>query len=195
MTRVLVIDDHRPSRAYLGKILPKCGYEIVGETASAKAAVVFAHTKNPDVILLAVGLPDMDGIEAAQEIMGAKPLPVIITTSHCDAATIERANRAGVMGYLVKPLRAEELRPAVELAISRFQELAALQQENSSLKEALEARKVIERAKGLLMEQRKLAEPQAYALLKKASMNLRKPMADVAQAILLAGGLSNDKKN
>ena len=99
------------------------------------------------------------------------------------------------MGYLVKPLRAEELRPTIELALSRFQQFASLQEENSTLKETLEARKIIERAKGLLMEQRKLSEEQAYSLIKKASMNMRKPMADVAQAILLAGGLlAGDKR-
>jgi response regulator NasT len=98
------------------------------------------------------------------------------------------------MAYLAKPLRNEELKPAVELAISRFQDFASLREENSALKENLEARKLIERAKGLLMDQRKLSEEQAYTLLKKASMNMRKPMADVAQAILVAGGLLTDKK-
>jgi response regulator NasT len=191
---VLVIDDHEPSRAHLSEVLPQCGYAIVGEGATGKSAVVFAHTKTPDVILMAVGLPDMDGIQATQEIMNAKPLPVVIITSRHDPVTIERAKSAGVMGYLVKPLRAVDLRPAIELAISRFQEFVSLQVENSTLKETLGARKIIERAKGLLMEKRKLTEEQAYSLIKKASMNMRKPMADVAQAILLAGGLLNDKK-
>ncbi len=194
MTRVLVIDDHEASRAHLSQILPQCGYEVVGEGATGRSALVFAHTKTPDVVLMAVGLPDIDGIQATQEIMHAKPLPVVIITSHYDEATIERAKSAGVMGYLVKPLRAAELRPTIELAISRFQKFAALQEENSTLKETLEARKIIERAKGLLMEQRKLSEEQAYSLIKKASMNMRKPMADVAQAILVAGGLLTDKK-
>ena len=99
------------------------------------------------------------------------------------------------MGYLVKPLRDEELTPAIELAITRFQDYVSLRQENSALKENLEARKLIERAKGLLMDQRNLTEEQAYSLIKKASMNMRKPMADVAQAILLAGGLLTDKKH
>jgi response regulator NasT len=192
--RVLVIDDHGPSRTQLSHILLQSGYAIVGAGTTGKSAVVFAHTKTPDVILMAVGLPDIDGIQAAQEIMNAKPLPVVIITSHHDAATIERAKSAGVMGYLVKPLRAAELRPAIELAISRFQEFVALQVENSTLKETLEARKIIERAKGLLMEKRNLTEEQAHSLIKKASMNMRKPMADVAQAILLAGGLLSDKK-
>jgi response regulator NasT len=194
MTRVLVIDDHESSRTRLKQILPECGYEVVGEGATGKSAIIFARTKAPDVVLIAVGLPDIDGIQAAQEIMQSRPLPVVVVTSRHDAATIERAKSAGVMGYLVKPPRAEELRPAIELAISRFQEASALQEENSTLKESLESRKIIERAKGLLMEQRKLSEEQAYSTIKRASMNLRKPMADVAQAILLAGGLFSAKK-
>ncbi len=195
MRRVLVIDDHEPSRVRLSTILRESEYEVVGEGATGKSAVVFAHTKNPDVILMAVGLPDIDGIQAAEEIIQSKPLPIVLITSHYDTETIERAKGAGVMGYLVKPLRAEELRPTIELALSRFQQFASLQDENSTLKETLEARKIIERAKGLLMEQRKLSEEQAYSLIKKASMNMRKPMADVAQAILLAGGLlAGDKR-
>jgi response regulator NasT len=195
MKRVLVIDDHEPSRARLSAILRECEYEVVGEAATGKSAMVFALTKNPDVILMAVGLPDIDGIQAAEAIIQRKPLPIVLITSRYDAETIERAKGAGVMGYLVKPLRAEELRPTIELALSRFQQVASLREENSTLKETLEARKIIERAKGLLMEQRKLSEEQAYSLLKKASMNMRKPMADVAQAILLAGGLlASDKR-
>jgi response regulator NasT len=175
--------------------LRECEYEVVGEGATGRSAVVFAHAKTPDVILMAVGLPDIDGIQAAEEIIQSKPLPIVLITSHFDSATIERAKGAGVMGFLVKPLRAEELRPTIELALSRFQQFASLQEENSTLKESLEARKIIERAKGLLMEQRKLSEEQAYSLIKKASMNMRKPMADVAQAILLAGGLlAGDKR-
>jgi response regulator NasT len=195
MRRVLVIDDHDPSRRLLVKSLQQCGYEIAGEGRSGKLAPALARTAAPDIILMAVGLADVDGIEAARDILWSMPLPIILLTSHFDSATIERAKQVGVMGYLVKPLRAEELSPAIELAISRFRELSLLQEENSTLKENLEARKLIERAKGLLMEQRKLSEEQAYSLLKKASMNMRKPMVDVAQAILLAGGLLTDKNN
>jgi response regulator NasT len=195
MRRVLVIDDHDPSRMHLVRSLQRCGYEIAGEGSSGKLAPALARTSAPDVILMAVGLADVDGIEAAREILWASPMPIILLTSHYDSATVERAKQIGVMAYLVKPLRAEELSPAIELAISRFQELSLLQEENSNLKENLQARKLIERAKGLLMEQRKLSEEQAYSLLKKASMNLRKPMADVAQAVLLAGGLLSDKNS
>jgi AmiR/NasT family two-component response regulator len=195
MKRVLVIDDHDPSRTQLVKTLRESGYEIAAEGKSGKAALVLAQTAAPDVIVMAVGLGDVDGIEAARDLMRSKPLPIVVITSHYDAATVERAKQAGIMAYLAKPLRNEELTPAIELAISRFEDFTSLRQENSALKENLEGRKLIERAKGLLMDQRKLSEEQAYSLLKKASMNMRKPMVDVAQAILLAGGLLAEKKS
>ena len=195
MRRVVVIDDHPPSRRHLFTILNNGGYEIAGEGASGKTALALARTALPDVILMAVGLADVDGIEASHDVMRSHPVPIVLITSHCDEATVERAKRAGVMGYLVKPLRAEQLSPAVELAIIRFQDFLALRAENSSLKETLEARKVIERAKGLIMQQRHLSEDQAYTLIKKASMNMRKPMVEIAQAIILAGGFMKGDKN
>ena len=195
MRRVLVIDDHEPSRKHLVKILTEGRYEIAGEGASGKLAMAMAKNAAADVILMAVGLSDIDGIEAARDMMRSRPLPVVLITSHYDPATVERAKQAGVMGYLVKPLRGEELSPTIELAITRFQDFLSLREENSTLKENLESRKLIERAKGLLMEQRKLTEEQAYTLMKKTSMNLRKPMADVAQAIILAGGIFKSDKN
>ena len=194
MRKVLVIDDHEPSRRHVVSILSGRGYEIAGEGASGKIALALARTAGPDVILMAVGLPDIDGIDASRDMMQAHPVPIVLTTSHYDAATIERAKLAGVMAYLVKPLRAEDLNPAIELAITRFQEFVALRAENSTLKETLEARKHIERAKGMLMQQRGMSEEQAYTLIKKTSMNLRKPMAEVAQAIVLAGAMFRSDK-
>jgi response regulator NasT len=170
------------------------GYQVAGEGASKQNALALARSAAPDVLLMAVGLPEVDGIETSREVMQAHPLPIVLITSHYDAATIERAKRAGVMGYLVKPLRPEEFSPAIELAITHFQDFAALREENSTLKETIESRKFIERAKGLLMEQRNLTEDQAYTLMKKASMNMRKPMAEVAQAIILAGGFFKGDK-
>jgi len=193
MRRVLVIDDHEPSRRHLIKILRERGYEIAGEGSSGKLAAALARTTIPDVIVMAVGLSDLDGIQAAGEILKNILLPVVLITSHYEASTVERATKSGVMALLLKPVREEAVSPAIELAISRFKDFLAVQQENESLKENLESRKIIERAKGLLMEQRKLSEEQAYSLIKKASMNMRKPMADVAQAILLAAGLLTDK--
>ena len=193
MRRVLVIDDHEPSRQKLVNVLIESGYEIAGEGNAGKFALNLARTANPDVMLMAVGLADLDGIQAAGEILATFRLPIVLITSHYDASTVERATKAGVMALLLKPVRVEAVSPAIELAISRFKDFHALEQENESLKEKLESRKIIEQAKGLLMNQRRLSEEQAYSLIKKTSMNLRKPMADVAQAILLAAEI--DQQN
>lgn len=186
MSRVLVIDDHDPSRKNLVSILRNGGYEVVGEGTTGATALALAATTAPDITLMAVGLPDLDGIRAARKIMQAHPHAIVLLTSHNDKATIERAARAGLMGYLVKPLRECELRPAIELAIARFQEFVTLQKENEDLKKTLGARKIIERAKGILMESRHLTEADAFALIQRKSMDTRKPMAEVAQAIVLA---------
>ncbi len=190
MSRVLVIDDHDPSRKNLVNILRESGYEVVGEGASGATGVALAVRIAPDVTLMAVGLPDLDGIHAARKIMQAYPHAIVLLTSHNDAVTIERATRAGVMGYLLKPLRECELRPAIELAMARFQEFLTLQRENEDLKKTLGARKIIERAKGVLMESRRLTEADAFALIQRKSMDTRKPMAEIAQAIVLAGEIT-----
>ena len=195
MRRVLVIDDHEPSRKILIDTLSQDGYQIAGEGATGNTAVALTTTTLPDVVLMAVGLPDVDGIQAARNIMRAKPVPIVLITSHYDATTVERATKSGAMGYLIKPLRDRRSDSTIELTISRFRDLVSLQEENEALKENLEGRKVIERAKGMLMEQKALTEEQAYSLIKKASMNMRKPMVDVAEAIILAGGLLKNKKN
>ena len=184
--RVLVIDDHLPSRAFLVKALNEKGFGVVGEGASGKGALKLAQATAPDAILMSVGLPDIDGIRAAQNIMEENPLPIVLLTSHSDTETIERAKEAGVMAYLLKPLREEELLPVTELAISRFEEFISLRRENEDLKKILEARKAIERAKGVLMKQQGLSEPEAFSLIQKKSMDLRKPMAEIAQAIILS---------
>lgn len=186
MSRVLVIDDHGPSRKHLVSMLRESGYEVVGEGASGAAGLDLAASIAPDVTLMAVGLADLDGIQAARKIMQAHPHAIVLLTSHNDAATIERATRAGVMGYLAKPLRECELRPAIELAIARFQAFATLQKENEDLKKNLGARKIIERAKGILMDSQRLTEAAAFALIQRKSMDTRKPMAEIAQAIVLA---------
>src|SRR5581483_934115 len=188
MRKVLVIDDHESSRREIVASLKRGGYEVAGEGTSGRSAVSLARAAAPDVLLMAVGLPDMDGIEAARDVMRAQPLPIVLVTSHFDSKTVERAKTAGIRGYLVKPLR------AVELTIAHFRDFVSLSAENTTLKETLEARKLIERAKGLLMEQRRMTEEQAYTLIKKTSMNLRKPMADIAQAIILAGGVFQGDK-
>jgi len=193
MKRALVIDDHEPSRKNLVGVLAESGFQIVGAATSGAAGLQLASASAPDVILMAVGLPDVDGIRAARKIMQANPLPIVLVTSHYDAATIERAKRAGVMGYLIKPLREGELLPAIELAISHFQEFVALQKENENLKKTLEARKVIERAKGILMKRQRLSEPEAFSLIQQKSMDMRKPMVEIAQAVILSQEITEGK--
>ena len=192
MKRALVIDDHEPSRKNLVGVLAESGFQIVGAATSGAAGLQLASASAPDVILMAVGLPDLDGIRAARKIMQANPLPIVLVTSHYDAATIERAKRAGVMGYLIKPLREGELLPAIELAISHFQEFVALQKENENLKKTLEARKVIERAKGILMKRQRLSEPEAFSLIQRKSMDMRKPMVEIAEAIILSQEITEE---
>jgi len=194
MRRVLVIDDHEPSRTNLVRVLAESGFEVAGEGASGAGALELSLATNPEVVLMAVGLADLDGIRAARRIMQTHPLPVILLTSHFDAVTIERAKRTGIMGYLVKPLRSSELAPAIELAIAHFEEFIALRKENQDLKKTLEARKVIERAKGILMANQGLSEADAFALIKRKSMDLRKPMAEIAQALVLSDELAKGIK-
>ena len=148
MRRVLVIDDHAPSRDILKRPLSASRCEVVGEGTSGQRALELASVTVPEVILMAVGLSDLDGIRAAQQIMQARPAPIILVSSHCDAETVERAKQAGVMGYLIKPVRGNELIPAIELAVSYFREFVTLQKEKEDLKRTLEARKIIERVKG-----------------------------------------------
>jgi len=191
----LVIDDHDPSRRNLAGALLLGGYEVVGEGSSGKTAAALVAATTPEVVLMAVGLSDLDGINAARKIMETTPRPIVLLTSHYDPDTIERAKNAGVMGYLVKPLREHELNPAIELAVSRFNEFADLQKQNQELKKTLEARKIIERAKGILMQRQGLSEAEAFSSIQKKSMDMRKPMAEIAQAIIVSEEVGQRKKH
>jgi response regulator NasT len=193
MRRVLVIDDHVPSRDNLKRALAASGCQVVGEGTSGKGAEELASATVPDVVLMAVGLSDLDGIRAARRIMQSRPVPVILVSSHYDTETVERAKRAGVMGYLLKPLRDGELLPTIEIALSQFQEFVTLRKENENLKKTLEARKIIERAKGILMKSKGLSEAEAFSLIQKKSMDLRKPMSEIAQAVILSEERSKTK--
>lgn len=193
MRRVLVIDDHVPSRDNLKRALAASGCQVVGEGTSGKGAEELASATVPDVVLMAVGLSDLDGIRAARRIMQSRPVPVILVSSHYDTETVERAKRAGVMGYLLKPLRDVELLPTIEIAVSQFQEFVTLRKENENLRKTLEARKIIERAKGILMKSKGLSEAEAFSLIQKKSMDLRKPMSEIAQAVILSEELSKAK--
>jgi response regulator NasT len=180
----VVIDDHVPSRALLRDAVAGAGGRVVAEADTAGAGVELVARERPDAAVIAVGLPDRDGIDAAAEIERRCPCPVVVLTSHADRDLIERARRAGAMAYLVKPLRSEELAPAVELAIARFAALERVGREAASLRRALEDRKTIERAKGLLMDRFGLTEAVAFRLLQKTAMDRRAPIVALAERLI-----------
>ncbi len=184
--RVVLVDDHAPSRSAVAEAVGSEGGVIVGVGTSTREAVDLVELHHPDVVILAVGLSDGDGVDAAQAVMARAPCPIVLLTSRTEPSVIERARAAGVMAFLLKPLRAEELVPALELAVARFREFEALRRENVDLKKAIESRKLVERAKGVLMEREGLTEAEAFRRIQKASMDSRKSMAEVAEALLLA---------
>ena len=187
--RILIIDDHAQSRAAVAEAVGSQGGTVVGNGSRVEDAVRLVDKHRPDVLLLAVGLPDGDGVEAARRVMATLPCAIVLLTSHADPDVSARAVDAGVLGFLVKPLRSAELGPALDVAVRRFRELEAVRKENEALKQKLESRKLVDRAKGLLMTRLGLSEPEAFRRIQKTAMDSRKTMADVAQALLLADGM------
>ncbi len=169
-------------------MLERAGFEVVAEARDGVEAVALARSQAPDLALLDVRMPGMDGIEAARVMLDERPLPVVIITAYSQRDVIDRAVEAGVFGYLVKPFRESDLLPAIEAARARHAELQALREEAGSLRDALEARKLIERAKGLLMEKDGLSEGEAFARLRGASQQTGRPLREVAQAVCAAFG-------
>ncbi len=184
--KVVIVDDHERSRAALRAAIWAAGGEVAGEAARAADAGALVARAAADVGIFAVGLPDGDGVQAASPVVTGG-CPVVLFTSHTDPALVERARQAGVMGYLLKPLRAAELAPALDLAIARFRE-------TRELKQALEGRKVIERAKGALMARLGLTEDEAFHRLRRSAMDSRRPMVDVARALLVSESVVRDTR-
>ncbi|HBR18297.1 MAG: Fis family transcriptional regulator [Deltaproteobacteria bacterium RIFCSPLOWO2_12_FULL_43_16] len=184
--KIIVVDDNQDQRFVLKGLLTDIGCEVIGEGKSGLEAVELLQKLSPDAILMDVKLPGMDGIEAAMAINKLKPTPVILLTAKKDEETIKRAVEAGIMAYLVKPIREEDLLPAIELAISRFREFQVVRKENIDLRESIEARKTIERAKGLLMEKEGLSESDAFSRIQKISMDRRRPMKEIAEILITA---------
>jgi two-component system, response regulator PdtaR len=183
--KVVVVDDHGPSRAAVAEAVTAQGGQVQGNGSRVEDVAHLVGKHRPDAVIMAVGLPDGDGVEAARQVMASRACPVVLLTSHTDTAVSERAIAAGVLAFLVKPLRPEELGPALDVAVSRFRELSAMRQENETLKRTLETRKLVERAKGILMKRLGLSEPDAFRRIQKTAMDTRRPMSEVAQALLL----------
>jgi len=183
---VIIADDESLVRVDLREALTEQGYLVVGEVGDGQSVVNMARELNPDVVLMDIKMPGLDGIEAARILTQEKIAPVVLLSAYSQRDLIDRAKEAGVVGYLVKPFRETDLAPAIELAIARFGEFRTLEQEVGNLSEALETRKKVERAKGILMEKQNMTEAEAFRKIQKMSMTTRTPMKDVAEAIILA---------
>jgi AmiR/NasT family two-component response regulator len=184
--RILIADDEPLIRLDLKNMLESLGYEVIAEAGDGVSAVEAARTLKPDVAILDIKMPGMDGIDAANILNSEKIAPVVLLTAYSDMDLINRAKEAGVFAYLVKPFRESDLRPAIEVSISRYKEFLALEEEVSELEDKLETRKLIERAKGILMDQYGLKEQEAFRRIQVQSMNTRKSMKEIAEAIIIA---------
>lgn len=185
-TRVVIADDESIVRMDLKEMLTTLNYLVVGEVGDGQSAVNLARELKPDVVLMDIKMPDMDGIEAAKILTEEQIAPVVLLTAYSQKDLVDRAKEAGVVGYLVKPFREADLLPAIEVALARFSEFKQMNQEVHDLQDALETRKVVDRAKGILMDAQGLEEQEAFRRIQKMSMNTRKPMKEVAEAIILA---------
>ncbi|MBU8856091.1 MULTISPECIES: response regulator [unclassified Micromonospora] len=188
--RVLIAEDEALIRLDLAEMLVEEGYEVAGEAGDGETAVKLAEELKPDLVILDIKMPIMDGLAAAERIAGARIAPVIILTAFSQRDLVERARAAGAMAYLVKPFQKSDLVPAVEIALSRYSEIAALESEVAGLTDRLEIRKTVERAKGALMTTYGMNEPQAFKWIQRTAMDHRMTMKEVAERILAetAGG-------
>jgi len=185
-TRIVIADDEPLIRIDLRETLESLGYEVVGEAADGKHAVEVARTLRPDIVIMDIKMPEMDGIAALRLLTEENIAPVLLLTAYGEGELVQQASDAGAVAYLVKPFRQSDLQPQIEVALARFGELRTLRAELDDVREALTVRKLVERAKGLLMETQGLKEAEAFRRIQKLSMDTRKSMKEVAEAILLA---------
>jgi len=186
--KVLIAEDETIIRLDLRALLERAGFEVCAEARDGEEAVELARETRPEVAILDVKMPHLDGIEAARRILDERPIPIVMLTAYGQDELVSRAVEAGVFGYLVKPFREQDLLPAIHAARARHEELTALREEAESLAEALEARKVIERAKGILMARDDLSEQEAFARIRKASQVAGRPMRVIAEALIATYG-------
>ena len=182
--RILIAEDETIIRLDLRDLLERAGFEVCGEARDGVEAVELARAVRPDLAVLDVKMPRLDGIEAARRILADRPIPIVMLTAYGQEELISRAVEAGVFGYLVKPFREQDLLPAIRTARARHEEVLALREEADSLAEALAARKAIERAKGLLMQKENLSEQEAFARLRRASQASSRPLRLIAEAVI-----------
>lgn len=182
--RVVIADDEAVIRLGLRAMLEDQGYQVVGEAGDGRRLLDLVGKLRPDLVFLDVKMPQLDGLAAARTLLADRTVPVIILTAYADREFVRQAREAGVLAYLVKPVRESDLRPAVEMAIGRFREIQSLRDEIGDLEETLRTRKVVERAKGILMRRHGLDEAEAFARIQKQARDTRKTMREVAEAIV-----------
>jgi response regulator NasT len=182
--RVLIAEDEALIRMDLAEMLREEGYEVVGEASDGEDAVLLARELKPSLVIMDIKMPKVDGITAAGTIVEERIAPVVMLTAFSQRELIEQARDAGALAYLVKPFAAHELVPAIELAVSRFAEMQALEREVATLSDRLESRKAIDRAKGLLMANNAMTEPEAFRWIQRTAMDRRSTMRAVSEAII-----------
>jgi response regulator NasT len=187
---LVIADDASIIRLDLKETLERMGHRVVGEASDGQRAVELARQLRPDLVILDIKMPGMDGIDAARVVAQERIAPVLLLTAYSQQDLVRRAAEAGVFAYVVKPFTEADLLPAIELAIARYGEFAAIRQEAADLHEALETRKAVDRAKGILMAQLQLAEPEAFRRIQQQSMNSRRSMRAIAEAIIIAHEVS-----
>jgi response regulator NasT len=190
--RTVIADDDGLTLMVLRKILIAMGHEVVGEAADGQQAVSLVKETSPDLVVLDIRMPKMDGLEAARTIQASRPTPIIILSAHTESGLGSEAANAGAHAYLVKPFTATQMKPAIELALTNFERSKQLEQKIQQMNDALETRKLVERAKGILMRQTNLDEESAYLRLQKTARNENKKLADVARAIIMAEQLTHE---
>ena len=192
----MIAEDEALIRLDLAEMLAEEGYEVVGQAGDGEAAIALAMEHRPDLVVMDVKMPKLDGIAAASQIAAARIAPVVMLTAFSQRELVERARDAGAMAYLVKPFSKSDLVPAIEMAMSRFAEITALEKEVGDLTGQLATRKAVERAKSLLQEALGLTEPEAFSWIQRTAMDLRLPMQQVAQAVIDHGpGLQDTAEN
>jgi AmiR/NasT family two-component response regulator len=182
--RVLIADDEAIIRMGLRTMLEEMGHQVVGMATDGPSAVRLADKEKPDLAILDIKMPDMDGLEAAEAITAKRRIPILMLTAYSDRELVERATKLTVLAYLVKPVKEANLGLAIELAMVRFEEWQALEREAADLKEALATREVVDRAKGILMQRDELTEHEAFLSIQRRSRNSRRPMRETAELIL-----------
>ena len=183
---ILIAEDEGLVAAGLKSQVESLGHKVVGMAKDGQEAVELTERLTPDLVLMDVRMPNLDGIQAARKLQETLPTPVIFITAHSDVQLAVEASKVGAQGYLIKPVNGKQLQPAIQVAVSRFEEAATLRRSVHDLKEDMESRKHVERAKGILMKRLRLEEGDAFGLLQRRSRNTRRPMAEVASQIIAA---------